>query len=131
MAYYAFIDSDNVVVKVIAGVDETVTKDNNGTPIGGSSEAWEQYYQNQLWHQGLFCKRTSFNGNIRKQSATIGGTYDSVKDQFVASKPYASWTLDANNDWQPPTPMPSEDGLWWNEAELAWVAIQLGENNGN
>ena len=124
MAHYAFLDSNNVVVKVITGVDETVTQDDNGTPVGGSTEAWEQFYQNQPWHLGLLCKRTSYNGNIRKQYAGIGYTYDGNNDEFVAPQPYASWTLDENNDWNPPTPMPSTGGPYrWSEEDLEWVAI--------
>ena len=84
MAHYAFIDSNNVVVKVITGVDETVTQLDNGVEVGGSSEAWEQFYQNQPWHQGLVCKRTSYNGNIRGTYAGIGYTYDADLDEFIA-----------------------------------------------
>ena len=85
MAHYAFIGYDNKVVKVIVGVDETVTQtDLDGTVVGGSSEAWEQFYQNQPQHQGLLCKRTSYNGNIRGVYAGIGYTYDAVNDVFVA-----------------------------------------------
>lgn len=88
MAHYAFLDSNNVVVKVITGVDETVTQiDIDGTVVGGSSEAWEQFYQNQPQHQGLLCKRTSYNGNIRGVYAGIGYTYDPVSDVFVALEP--------------------------------------------
>lgn len=124
MAYYAFINSDNKVVKVITGVDETVTQDDNGVEVGGSTEAWEQFYENQPWHSGLTCKRISYNNNIRKQYAGIGFTYDDVRDEFVAPQPYASWTLDENNDWQPPTPMPSTGGPYrWSEEDLEWVAI--------
>ena len=54
----------------------------------------------------------------------IGWTYDHVADQFVAPQPFESWTLDANNDWQPPTPMPSSGGPYrWSEEDLEWVAI--------
>ncbi len=89
MAHYAFLDSNNVVVQVIAGVDETVTQDDNGTPVGGSTEAWEQFYENQPWHSGLICKRTSYNargeaGDYRGIYAGIGFTYDAVNDVFVA-----------------------------------------------
>ena len=89
MAHYAFLDSNNVVVKVITGVDETVTQDDNGTPVGGSTEAWEQFYENQSWHSGLTCKRTSYNargeeGDYRGVYAGIGYTYDAVNDVFVA-----------------------------------------------
>ena len=85
MAHYAFLDSNNVVVKVITGVNETVTQtDLDGTVVGGSTEAWEQFYENQPWHSGLTCKRTSYNGNIRGIYAGIGYTYDAVNDVFVA-----------------------------------------------
>ena len=85
MAHYAFIGYDNKVVKVIVGVDETVTQ--NG--VGGSTEAWEQFYQNQSWHSGLICKRTSYNargeaGDYRGTYAGIGYTYDAELDVFVA-----------------------------------------------
>ena len=84
MAHYAFIDSNNVVVKVITGVDETVTQLDGDVEVGGSSEAWEQFYENQDWHSGLTCKRTSYNNNIRGTYAGIGYTYDAVNDVFIA-----------------------------------------------
>jgi len=84
MAHYAFIDSNNVVVKVITGVDETVTQLDGDVEVGGSTEAWEQFYQNQEWHQGFTCKRTSYNNNIRGIYAGIGYTYDADLDEFIA-----------------------------------------------
>ena len=84
MAHYAFIDSNNVVVKVIVGINETETQLDNGVEIGGSSEAWEQFYESQEWNAGLTCKRTSYNNNIRGTYAGIGYTYDAVNDVFVA-----------------------------------------------
>ena len=122
MAHYAFIDSNNLVVKVLTGVDETVTQ--NG--VGGSTEAWEQFYESQSWHEGLTCKRTSYNATngYRKQFAGIGYTFDADADVFVAPQPYASWTLDSNYDWQPPTPYPTDgETYYWNEEELAWAGI--------
>jgi len=126
MAHYAFLDSNNVVVKVLTGVDEDITQiDMDGTEVGGSSEAWEHFYENQPWHSGLTCKRTSYNAasnGYRKQYAGIGFTYDEMCDEFVAPQPYPSWTLDENNDWQPPTPKP-DDNYYWSEEELEWVAV--------
>ena len=124
MAHYALLDSNNVVVKVITGVDETETQtDTDGTVVGGSGEAWEAFYAAQPWHEGLTCKRTSYNNNIRKQSAGIGYSYDSVADVFVAPQPYASWTLDSSHDWQAPVARPAE-GMWsWNEETQAWDEI--------
>jgi hypothetical protein len=110
MAHYAFLDENNIVTQVIVGHNETEM-------IGGITD-WETYYSELL---GQRCLRTSYNNNIRKQYAGIGFAYDAVKDQFVAPQPYASWTLDSNNDWQAPTPKP-EGSFIWNEETLAWVA---------
>ena len=66
--------------------------------------------------------QTSYNNSIRKQYAGIGYSYDPVRDEFVLPQPFPSWSLDDNNDWQPPTPRPSEDGLWaWNEDTQEWT----------
>ena len=116
MAHYAWINSDNVVINVTTGVDETVIQQG----VGGSTEAWEQFYTQAINQDGVYVKRTSYNNNIRKQYASIGYTYDSVADVFVAPQPYPSWTLDTNHNWQPPTPKPEGD-YSWNETELEWI----------
>jgi len=40
-------------------------------------------------------------------------------------KPYPSWTLNANHDWQPPTPMPIEKGkkYAWFEPNRVWIEL--------
>ena len=73
MAHYAFLDVNNIVTEVIVGKDETYL-----------SEDWEQFYaaiRNQV------CKRTSYHGNIRKNYAGIGYTYDPIDDAFIAPMP--------------------------------------------
>jgi len=124
MAHYALINNNNIVERVITGVDENVTQtDLDGTVVGGSSEAWENFYSSLPWFEDLYCKRTSYNNNIRKQFAGIGYTYDAVNDVFVAPQPYPSWSLDNNFDWQPPTPKPA-DGFWmWFEPNQQWVEV--------
>lgn len=121
MAHYALINENNLVVQVITGVDEDVIQtDVDGTEVGGTSEAWEAFYASRPWFQGLYCKRTSYNGKIRKQYAGIGFSYDSTADVFIAPQPFPSWTLDGNFDWQPPKPKP--DGFYfWNEELGEWV----------
>ena len=125
MAHYAFIDSNNIVVTVITGVDENIKQvDLDGVEVGGSSQAWETFYASRPWFEGLTCKRTSYNNNIRKQFAGIGFTYDPVADVFISPQPYLSWTLDSNFDWQPPKPRP--EGLFWVwDEELGdWVNVE-------
>jgi hypothetical protein len=53
----------------------------------------------------------------------IGWTYDQQANQFVAPQPYASWTLDANNDWQPPTPKP-DGAYYWDEDTQTWQPFE-------
>ncbi len=118
MAHYAWINADNIVINVSVGVDETVTQQG----VGGSTEAWEQFYTAAVNQEGVYLKRTSYNGNIRGRYAGIGYTYDPDADVFVAPQPFGSWTLNSNHDWQPPTPKPEGDH-YWNEEELEWVAI--------
>jgi hypothetical protein len=112
MAHYAFLDQNNVVIEVITGIDETELIE------GLDTETWYGNFRGQV------CKRTSYNGNIRKQYAGIGFSYDAMADVFVAPQPYPSWSLDEDYDWQPPTPMPTE-GRWnWDELTLSWVEAE-------
>ena len=71
MAHYAFLDKNNIVTEVIAGVDETEL-------IEGLSP--EEWYGN---FRGQKCVRTSYNGNIRGIYAGVGYSYDEVNDVFV------------------------------------------------
>ncbi len=121
MAHYAFLDNNNVVTEVITGVDENIIQtDTDGTQVGGNTEAWEAFYGN---FRGQVCKRTSYNGNIRKNYAGIGYSYDPVADVFIAPRPYPSWSLDENFDWQAPTPMPNGK-YTWDENTLSWIEIE-------
>ena len=53
----------------------------------------------------------------------IGWTYDEQANQFVAPQPFESWTLDENNDWQPPTPKP-DGNYYWNEDTQTWQPFE-------
>jgi hypothetical protein len=108
MAHYAFLDSNNVVTEVIVGKDETDT-----------SHDWEKWYGE---FRGQVCKRTSYHGNIRKNYAGIGFTYDEQRDAFIEPKPYPSWVLDEETcKWGASVPMPSDGKPYvWDEATLSW-----------
>jgi hypothetical protein len=115
MAHFAQIDENNIVVSVIV-VDNKDTADANGV---------EKEYIGAAFCERLFggtWKQTSYNGTIRKNYAGIGYKYQADIDAFVAPKPYASWTLNANAQWQAPTAMPTDGGMYsWDEATTAWV----------
>jgi hypothetical protein len=112
MAYYAFLDENNLVTEVIAGIDETELID------GLDTETWYGNFRGQV------CKRTSYNNNIRKQYAGIGYSYDPMADVFILPQPYLSWSLDADYNWQPPTPRPEGEDWYWDEATLSWVEAE-------
>jgi hypothetical protein len=123
MAHYALINRNLTVVEVITGIDENETQvDLDGTVVGGSSEAWESFYASRPWFKGLLCKRTSYNGNIRKRFAGIGYIYNDRLDAFIPPKPYPSWTLNEEiADWEPPVPKPDSVGYFeWNEEQQRW-----------
>ena len=74
MAHYAFLDSNNIVTEVITGIDESRLIE------GLDTETWYGNFRNQV------CKRTSYNGNYRKNYAGIGYSYDATRDAFIAPK---------------------------------------------
>jgi hypothetical protein len=111
MAHYAYLDKNNIVIAVTVGKDETELIDGLDT---------ETYYALGTFYT---VKRTSYNGNIRKQYAGLGFSYDAINDVFIAPQPFASWSLNENFDWQPPMPMPT-DGFWrWDEDSLSWIEV--------
>jgi hypothetical protein len=75
MAHYAYLDENNIVVAVTVGKDEIEFIDGLDT---------EMYY---ALGTPYTVKRTSYNGNIRKNYAGIGYTYDLQRDAFIAPKP--------------------------------------------
>lgn len=75
MAHYAFLDENNIVTEVITGIDETELIE------GLDTETWYSNFRGQA------CKRTSYNGKVRKNYAGIGYFYDPVRDAFIAPKP--------------------------------------------
>ena len=123
MAYYAFLNSNNIVTEVITGVDEEVVQtDLDGTQVGGSSEAWEIFYGN---FRNQICKRTSYNGNYRKNYAGIGYKYDQERDAFIPPKPFNKWVLNEDTcRWESPVPYPNNDKRYvWNDNKSEWELI--------
>jgi hypothetical protein len=82
MAHYAFLDSNNIVIEVIVGIDETETIE------GLLPEIWYGNFRGQV------CKRTSYNNNIRFNYAGIGYLYDSDRDAFIAPEPIGNLGFD-------------------------------------
>ena len=111
MAHFAKIDNNNLVTEVIVAEKNFI---NSG--LVGDEFLWVQ---------------TSYNNNFRKNFAGIGYTYDSTRDAFYASQPFASWILNEDTcEWEAPVAYP-DDGTTdpegkhynWDEASTNWVEV--------
>lgn len=107
MAHFARIH-DNIVTQVLVVPDD---QEHRG----------QEYLADDLGLGGTWIQ-TSYNHNQRKQFAGIGYTYEDTLDIFIAPRPFPSWNLDENHDWQPPTPKP--EGLhYWSEESQEWIPL--------
>ena len=125
MAHFAELNSSNEVLQVIVISNDDV--DSHGGEL--SSEA-ETFVASIVPHSedGTAWKQTSYNNNFRKHYAGIGDTYDVSKDKFILPQPYASWSLDANDDWVAPVTYPTITEIdsnlviiTWNEDNQKWL----------
>lgn len=112
MAHFAKLDENNVVLEVHVV---------NNACLDPQNEEQSGIYFLSQWSNGYtHWKQTSYNNKFRKQYAGIGFFYNQEADVFITPQPFPSWTLDANFDWQPPKPRPSEGVWYWDENALEW-----------
>ena len=71
MAHWAEVDENNIVLRVVVG----------------SNDEPDEGYQWIMDNLGGRWIKTSYNGNIRKNYAGIGMTYDEQRDAFIPKKP--------------------------------------------
>ena len=77
MAHFAELDKNNVVIRVL------VT----------SNDEPDEGYSWLIENLGGTWVKTSYNGNIRKNFAGIGFTYDTERDAFIQPRPEGNWQL--------------------------------------
>ena len=101
MAHFAQLDESNIVTQVIVVHNNELL--DNGVESEAKGVAFCQSLLGGNWVQ------TSYNGNIRKNFAGIGYTYDQTRDAFIPSKP--------------------EEGNWvLNEDTCIWEEVDNGDN---
>lgn len=123
MANFAELDKNNTVKRVIVINNEDITDINGLEQEQLGIDLCNTHIGVGVWIQ------TSYNNNFRKMFGQPGFKYSYDADVFYnPNRPYPSWSLDENYDWQPPTPMP-EDGkdYWWDERTLSWVQVESPE----
>jgi len=112
MAHFAEVDTNDVVLRVLV--------------VGNDQEHRGQEFLADDLALGGTWVQTSYNGNMRKNYAGVGFTFDRVRDAFIAPKPYPSWVLDEQTCvWDAPTPSPVVEGkmFTWVEADLNWQEV--------
>lgn len=104
MGYFAEIDANNIVLRVIVADQAYIDSGAVGDP--------------SKW------KETSKHGTKGKNFASTGKQYDEALDAFLDPRPFPSWTLDTQKaEWVPPIPEPKGKAgeiPFWNEAEQTW-----------
>jgi hypothetical protein len=115
MSHWAEIDENNIVLRVLVG--------DNNDPAGDEGYKWLTDNLGGTWI------KTSYNGNIRKNYAGIGFTYNEELDSFIAPQPYPSWKLDKRNSkWKAPVGYPNDGFTYlWNEEALNWEPADFAE----
>jgi hypothetical protein len=117
MAHFAELNSTNEVLRVVVISNDDV--DTNGGELSSEAETFVStivpYSEN-----GTAWKQTSYNNNFRKQYAGIGDTFDASKNKFIKPKPYPSWSLDSNDDWEAPVTYPTVTEINSNTVYITW-----------
>jgi len=151
MASFAKLNNSNIVTQVVAVNNDILLDSNNieqeqlgidflknlyNEPdakwVQTSYNTWEGKYYNT---NPISDARTLGDQSkaFRKNHASIGYTYDEIKDAFIPPKPsiYNSWILDENTcAWKPPINKPIEPLLEnyaydWDETTISWVIKEI------
>ena len=115
MSHFAKIE--NGLVTQVISVSNSDTASAEGVEIEAIGAAFCERLLGGDW------KQTSYNGNIRKNYAGIGYSYDAVRDAFIAPQPFPSWVLNEQTcQWGSPVPMPTDGKMYsWDEETLNWI----------
>jgi len=123
MGYFAEIDENNIVKRVIAISQENIDSGNWGSP-----EIWIKTSYNTKGgvHHAPNSNTPDGGVALRKNYAGIGYTYDETKDAFIAPQPYPPWTLDDDTcQWNAPTAYPNDGKMYsWDEDNTEWKEIE-------
>ena len=118
MANFAKLGKGNIVLTVHVVSNDIATTEQAGVD-----------FLNTLYKTRDVWKQTSYNGNIRKNYAGVGFTYDQTRDAFIPPKPFNSWILNEETClWDAPVAKPeltqeqidNNNYYIWNEETKQW-----------
>jgi len=117
MKYYAKIIDDVVVDTIVAEDDfmDTFTDTSPGIWIEFCNNTWGGKHHDETGNEDSVPP-------FRKNRASVGFTYDPVRDAFIPPKKYESFVLNEETCmWEPPVPIPdAEINFNWNEETKSW-----------
>ena len=130
MAHFSELDNNNIVLRtLVVGNNDCLDADNKESESVGITFLQNLYGSDTVW------KQTSYNGNIRKNYAGIGYTYDQTRDAFIPAKPFNSWVLNETTClWEAPVAYPTDrtidskaykwnDTLYQSDNTKGWVEV--------
>jgi hypothetical protein len=136
MAYFAKLNSSNIVTEVITVANSELINEN-----GIESETKGIEFLKSLYGQDTKWIQTSYNTRfgthikngipLRKNFAGVGYIYDENRDAFIREKPFNSWILNENKcKFEPPVPMPEtpwpvDTYYIWDEDSISWKEIKV------
>ena len=123
MAYYAKV-VDTKVVQVIIAEPEFFNEF-----VDTSPGEWIETSNNTIG--GIHYNETGVPDDgiaLRKNTASVGYTYDKEHDVFIPPQPYKSWILNTQTYlWNAPVSYPSDGKRYiWNEEAQQWDEITNG-----
>jgi hypothetical protein len=115
MAHFAKLGVGNIIIKVAVVSNDVATTEQAGVD-----------FLNNLYNTRDVWKQTSYNGNIRKNFAGVGYSYDQTRDAFIPPKPFNSWILNEDTcNWEAPVAYPDDGKKYnWNETTTTWDIIE-------
>lgn len=140
MAHFVKLGTGNIVI------DGVVIHNNELLDINGvESEQKGIDFLNKTFNQSDdIWKQTSFNTRegkhytngvlsvdqskaFRKNYASIGYTYDEIRDAFIPPKLFQSWVLNEDTCvWQAPVSYPNDGYRYiWDETNLNWIKLDI------
>ena len=117
MAQFAEVNLIGKVIRLVEADNNDIV--NNG---GHQSEQAAEYFKKIIplsFNDNKWVESSS-TGEFRGRGATIGSLYDSINNVFIRQKPYSSWTLNSNFDWQAPIAFPTIEKINNEALEIKW-----------
>jgi hypothetical protein len=117
MANFTELDSNNKVIRTLEVDDKHC-----GGPDNTDDDIGQNFLRKVHLDSTAIWKRTSNDFSFRGRLAGHNCIYDSVKDKFIPSQIYPSWSLNETTLlWDPPSPQPTDKPANWDEDSQSWL----------